>query len=77
MAKGMDIEMAPFDEDHVRANITWSEQDVGGGKLVVEVTVKNTKARPKPTTNLDQMRGRLPYVSHEPLLIRLRISAAR
>ena len=37
MAKGMDIEMAPFDEDHVRAKITWSEQDVGGGKLVVEV----------------------------------------
>jgi hypothetical protein len=71
VAKGMDIEMEPFDEDHVRAKITWSEQDVGGGKLVVEVTVKNTKARP------NQMRGRLPYVSHEPLLIRLRISAAR
>jgi hypothetical protein len=34
VAKGMDIEMAPFDEDHVRAKITWSEQDVGGGKLV-------------------------------------------
>jgi hypothetical protein len=27
--------------------------------------------------NLDQMRGRLPCVSHEPLLIRSRISAAR
>ena len=64
MAKGVDIEMAPLDEDHVRAKITWSEQDVGGGKLVVEVTVK---------TNLDQMRERLPYVSHEPLPIRLRI----
>ena len=47
MAKGVDIEIAPLDEDHVRAKITWSEQDVGGGKLVVEVTVKNTKARPK------------------------------
>src|SRR6266498_4237246 len=32
--KGVDIEMAPLDEDHVRAKITWSEQDVGGGKLV-------------------------------------------
>ncbi len=41
MAKGVDIEMAPLDEDHVRAKITWSEQDVGGGKLVVEVTVRN------------------------------------
>jgi hypothetical protein len=47
VAKGVDIEMAPLDEDHVRAKITWSEQDVGGGKLVVEVTVKNTKASPK------------------------------
>jgi hypothetical protein len=40
--------------DHVRANITWSEQDVGGGKLVIEVTVKNTKARPKTD---DQLRS--------------------
>ena len=77
MAKGVDIEMAPLDEDHVRAKITWSEQDVGGGKLVVEVTVKNMKTPRKPTTNLDQMRWRLPCVSHEPLPIRLRISAAR
>jgi hypothetical protein len=38
VTKGVDIEMAPLDEDHVRAKITWSEQDVGGGKLVVEVT---------------------------------------
>ena len=75
MAKGVDIEMAPLDEDHVRAKITWSEQDVGGGKLVVEVTVKNRRPSRKPTTNLDQMRERLPYVSHEPLPIRLRISA--
>jgi hypothetical protein len=40
VAKGVDIEMAPLDEDHMRAKITWFEQDVGGGKLVVEVTVK-------------------------------------
>ena len=25
MAKGVDVEMAPLDEDHVRAKITWSE----------------------------------------------------
>jgi hypothetical protein len=30
VAKGVDIELVPFDEDHVR-KITWSEQDVGGG----------------------------------------------
>ena len=45
MAKGVDIEMSPLDEGHVRAKITWSEQDVGGGKLVVEVTVKNMRRR--------------------------------
>src|SRR2546429_9664521 len=44
--------MAPLDEDHVRAKITWSEQDVGGGKLVVEVTVKNMKTRPKTDDQL-------------------------
>jgi hypothetical protein len=53
VAKGVDIEMAPLDEDHVRAKITWSEH-VGGGKLVVEVTVKNTKTRPKTD---DQLRS--------------------
>ena len=54
MAKGVSFEMTPLDEDHVRAKITWSEQDVGGGKLVVEVTVKNTKTRPKTD---DQLRS--------------------
>ena len=52
MAKGVDIEMAPLDEDHVRAKITWSEQDVGGGQLVVEVIVKNAKTRPKTDDQL-------------------------
>ena len=52
MAKGVDIEMAPLDEDHVRAKITWSEQDVGGGKLVVEVIVKNMKTLPKTDEQL-------------------------
>jgi intein-encoded DNA endonuclease-like protein len=54
VAKGVDMEMAPLDEDHVRAKITWSEQDVGGGKLVVEVTVKNMKTLPKTD---DQLRS--------------------
>jgi hypothetical protein len=54
VAKGVDIEIAPLDENHVRAKITWSEQDVGGGKLVVEVTVKNPKTRPKAD---DQLRS--------------------
>ena len=77
MAKGVAIEMAPLDEDHVRAKITWSEQDFGGGKLVVEVTVENMKTLPKTADQLRSERARLPCVSHEPLPIRLRISAAR
>jgi hypothetical protein len=48
----MDIEIVPLDEDHARAKITWSEQDVGGGKLVVEVTVKNRKSCPKTDDQL-------------------------
>jgi len=52
VAKGVDIELATLDEGHVRAKITWSEQDVGGGKLVVEVTVKNAKTRPKTDDQL-------------------------
>jgi hypothetical protein len=47
VAKGVDIELAPLGDDHVRARITWSEQDVGGGKLVIEITVKSMKTRPK------------------------------
>jgi hypothetical protein len=54
VVKGVNIEIAPLDEDHVRAKVTWSEQDVGGGKLVVEVTVKNMKIRPKTD---DQLRS--------------------
>jgi intein-encoded DNA endonuclease-like protein len=39
----------------VRAKITWSEQDFGGGKLVVEVTVKKSmKTLPKTD---DQLRS--------------------
>jgi hypothetical protein len=52
VAKGADIEIAPLDDEHVRAKITWSEQDVGGGKLVVEVIVKNMKNRPKTNEQL-------------------------
>jgi hypothetical protein len=52
VAKGVEIELAPLGEDHVRAKITWSEQDVGGGKLVIEVTVKSMKTRPKTDDQL-------------------------
>jgi N-formylglutamate amidohydrolase len=38
----------------ISVHFTWTEQDVGGGKLVVEVTVKNAKARPKTD---DQLRS--------------------
>ena len=35
-----------------RPKITWSEQDVGGGKLVIEVTVKSMKTQPKTDDQL-------------------------
>ena len=54
MAKGLNIEMVPLDEDHVRAKITWSEQDVGGGTIIVEVIVKNSKTVAKTD---DQLRS--------------------
>src|SRR5947209_7521536 len=38
MAKGLNIELQPLDGDHLRAVLTWREQDVGGGELRVEVT---------------------------------------
>jgi hypothetical protein len=52
VAKGVEIELAPLGEDHVRAKIAWSEQDVGGGELVIEVTVKSMKTRPKTDDQL-------------------------
>ena len=77
MAKGVDIELAPLDEDHVRAKITWSEQDVGGGKLVIEVTVKSMKTRPKTDNQLKSDATALAVRFARALPIRLRISAAR
>jgi hypothetical protein len=46
VVKGVNIEMTLLDEDHVRAKISCSEQDVGGGK--------NMKTRPKTD---DQLRS--------------------
>lgn len=53
MPKALNITYKPLDENHVWAIMTWSEQDVGGGHLTVEVTVKNMKAAPKPPEQLD------------------------
>jgi hypothetical protein len=52
MSKGVAIELRPLDEDHVRARISWREQDVGGSTLVIEVTVRNMRARPKSEEEL-------------------------
>ena len=52
MAKGVEIELAPLGADRVRAKIAWSEQDVGGGKIAIEVTVKCMKTRPKTDDQL-------------------------
>jgi hypothetical protein len=45
MAKGLDIELQPLDADHVRALLTWREQDIGGGEISVAVTVRNPRSR--------------------------------
>jgi hypothetical protein len=45
MAKGLNIELQPLDADHMRALLTWREQDVGGGELSIEVTVRNPRSR--------------------------------
>jgi hypothetical protein len=52
MSKGVAIEFQPLDEDHVRARISWREQDVGGSTLMIEVTVRNRSARPKSEEEL-------------------------
>jgi hypothetical protein len=52
MDKGVAIRVKPLDDDHVRARISWREQDVGGGTLTVEVTVRNPKAAPKSEDEL-------------------------
>jgi hypothetical protein len=52
MSKGVAIELQPLDEDHVRARISWREQDVGGSTLVIEVRVRNMRAAPKTDEEL-------------------------
>ena len=52
MSKGVAIELQPLDEDHVRARISWREQDVGGSTLMIEVTVRNMRAAPKTDEEL-------------------------
>jgi hypothetical protein len=52
MNKGLVIRLKPLDDDHVRARIRWREQDVGGGTLAVEVTIRNRKAASKSQDEL-------------------------
>jgi hypothetical protein len=52
MSKGFAIELLPLDEEHVRAKIRWREQDVGGGTLMIEVTVRKMRAAPKTQQEL-------------------------
>ena len=52
MHKGVATKLRPLDEDHVRATISWREQDVGGGTLIIEVTVRNARASPKTEKEL-------------------------
>ena len=53
MTKGVVIRLKPLDDDHVRARIRWREQDVGGGTLAIEVTVRNMKAASKSEDELE------------------------
>jgi hypothetical protein len=50
--KGLNVAIAPLDDAHVRATLTWREQDVGGGALVAEVVVRNMKTAPKTDEQL-------------------------
>lgn len=52
LSRGVDIELLPLDENHVRARITWREQDVGGSSLVIEVAVRNERGKPKTEDQL-------------------------
>lgn len=52
MNKGLAVALTPLDDDHVRARLHWREQDVRGGELTVEVTVRNLKIDPKSESEL-------------------------
>ena len=52
MSKGLAIELSPLDSEHVRAKIHWREQDVGGGTLQIELTVRQGHDRPKSEERL-------------------------
>ncbi len=52
MSKGLEIELLPLDEDHVRARIKWREQDAGGGTLMIEVAVRKGREAPKSEEQL-------------------------
>lgn len=53
MNRGLAVVLIPLDDDHVRARLNWREQDVGGGELTVEVTVRNPKIASKSESELD------------------------
>jgi len=52
VSKGVEIELLPLDEEHVRARIDWREQDVGGGVLTIEVTLRKGLGAPKTEEQL-------------------------
>ena len=52
MNRGMEIELSPLDGEHVRAKINWREQDVGGGTLQIELTVRKGRDKPKSDERL-------------------------
>jgi hypothetical protein len=52
MSKGIEIELHPLDEEHVRATINWREQDWGGGTLTIQITVRKGAGESKSDDQL-------------------------
>ena len=52
MNRGVEVELLPLDGEHVRAKINWREQEVGGGTLQIELTVRKGRDRPKSDERL-------------------------
>jgi hypothetical protein len=52
MNKGVEIELSPLDGEHVRAKLTWREQDAGGGTMQIELAVRKGRDKPKSDERL-------------------------
>jgi hypothetical protein len=58
MNKGVEIELSPIDAEHVRAKISWREQEAGGGTLQIELTVRKGEINRNPMSDSKPTRER-------------------